>query len=170
MTYQRPVFTGGGLFGKANRFVCNAWTDGAESVAEHAEGIRWSQQQVVRGSIPERWLAKITAATALAANRWHYTFVAAEITALRYGSVLNGTFGQGAGAVNIREMTNNATTVDGSRIPTGATIGPVGSVYVAGTGWPITPLEAYVEMRLDYDASGGVLYWFDAPNPSECGT
>lgn len=170
MTYQRPVFTGGGLFGKANRFVCNAWTDGAETVAEHAEGIRWSQQQVVRGNVPERWLAKVTAATAIGANRWEYAFFAAEVTAARAGAILTGTFGQGTGAINIRELTNSATIVDNTRLPAGVTVGPIGSTYVAGTGWPLTPLAAYVEMRLDYDASGGVLYWFDAPNPSECGT
>lgn len=167
MSFQRPVFNSGGLWGKANQFVCNAWTDSAEAVSENAEGIRWSQQQLLRDNITERWLAKITAATAIAANRWEYEFEHATVNAARMGAILSNAIGKGTGAINIRELTNTVLLVDNSAIPPGATIGPVGSVYAAG--WPLAPLNAYVEMVLSYDEDGGLLYWFDAPNPVECG-
>ncbi len=169
MSFQRPIFENG-LFGKANRFVCNTWTDSAEMVANNAEGIRWAQEQLAKASTPERWLAKITAASLLAPNRWEYTFEPFTYNVARNPvQLLTGTFGAGTLAVNIRETRNSATTVDGSPLPTGTSIGPVGSSYVAGA-WVTTSLAGYVEMHADYDSVGAVLYWFDAPNPTRCGT
>lgn len=169
MSFQRPIFENG-LFGKANRFVCNTWTDSAEMVANNAEGIRWAQEQLAKASTPERWLAKITAATLISPNRWTYTFEPFTYSAARNPvALLAGTFGSGTAAINIRETRNTASAVDGSPLPTGATVGPVGSDYFSGS-WTTTPLAGYVEMHADYDSAGGVLYWFDAPNPTRCGT
>jgi hypothetical protein len=139
-------------------------------VANNAEGIRWAQEQLAKASTPERWLAKITAASLLAPNRWEYTFEPFTYNVARNPvQLLTGTFGAGTLAVNIRETRNSATTVDGSPLPTGTSIGPVGSSYVAGA-WVTTSLAGYVEMHADYDSVGAVLYWFDAPNPTRCGT
>ena len=165
MTYQNPIFESG-LFGKANDSVCNWWTETARIVSENAEGIRWAQQQVVRGGVTTRFLAKITSAEALAANRWTYSGTAFQITSSFGTSVPAGSFGTFSSAVNLRELRNTATVIDGSPL-SNATIGPVGSSYVNDT-WATTQLIGYVEMVADYNASGGLVYWFDCPNPSAC--
>jgi len=162
---QVPIFESG-LFGKANSIVCNSWTDAARIVAENAEGIRWAQSQVVGGHITTRFLAKITSATALAANRWLYSGTAMQLTSTNATSVPTGSFGTFSAAVNIRELRNTATLADGTLLDT-ASIGPVGSEYV-DDAWKLTGLEGYVEMVADYNSSGGLVYWFDCVNPSVC--
>lgn len=166
MSYQQPIFDSG-LFGKANRFVVNGWTDAAVAVSEHAEGLRWAQEQVRRATVQTRFLAKITAATVLATNRWTYDGGGLEITSGRAPAAAGGTFGTFTGAINLRELRNTGSTVDGSPILAGTSIGPVGSSY-SGTAWSTTALEGYVEITAAYDSSGGLLYWFDCPNPSRC--
>lgn len=166
MSYQQPIFDSG-LFGKANRFVVNGWTEAAVSVSEHSEGMRWAQDQVKRAQVQTRYLAKITTATVLAVNRWRYDGVALEITSAAGPSVASGTFGTFAGAINLRELRNDGSTIDGSPIPAGASIGPVGSTY-SGAAWSTSGLAGYVEMVVAYDSSGGLLYWFDCINPSRC--
>jgi len=169
MSYQAPIFESG-LFGKANRFVCNGWTQSAQAVSANAEGIEWAQRQVVQGSVPERWLAKLTAATSIAPDRWIYTFEPFGITANREpAALLSSTWGKGTTAINLRELRNDGSQVDGSPKPSGSSIGPVGSTYGA-SGWTTSQLTGYVEMNLDYTTSGGVLYWFSEPNPVRCPT
>lgn len=169
MSFQRPIFENG-LFGKANRFVCNTWTDSAEMVANNAEGIRWAQDQLARTSTPDSWLAKLTAATLVSPNRWQYVFEPFTFNSVRAPvQLLAGTFGTGTLAVNLRETRNTATDVDGSPLPTGASIGPVGSSYIGGS-WATTSLAGYVHMHVEYDSTGAILYWFDAMNPTRCGT
>jgi hypothetical protein len=162
---QVPIFESG-LFGKANSIVCNSWTDAARIVAENAEGIRWAQSQVVGGHVTLRFLAKITSATALAANRWTYAGTAMQLTSTNATSVPTGSFGTFSAAVNIRELRNTTTLSDGTLLDT-ASIGPVGSEYV-DNAWKLTGLEGYVEMVADYNSSGGLVYWFDCVNPSVC--
>ena len=168
MSYQTPIFESG-LFGKANRFVCNGWTQSAQAVSANAEGIEWAQRQVVQGSVPERWLAKLTAATSIGSDRWSYTFEPFGINSINApaGLISASTWGKGTGALNLRELRNDGNQVDGSPKPSGSTIGPVGSVY-SGSAWTITNLAGYVEIHLDYNTSGGVLYWFSEPNPVRC--
>ena len=38
MTFTRPIFSKG-LFGKANRVVCNGWTEAASLTADNRQGI-----------------------------------------------------------------------------------------------------------------------------------
>lgn len=165
MTFQAPIFNSG-LIGKANEFVCNAWTDASRSVSANAEGIEWAQRQVLRQDVPERWLAKLTAATQIAANRWSYDFVQFAIDQSNLSVVVDGTFGTGSGAINLRELANTATTVDGSAL-NGSTIGPVGSKVYNGN-WMMNNLEGFVEMHSAYKTDGSVLFWFSSPNPVNC--
>ena len=167
MSYQTPIFESG-LFGKANRFVCNGWTQSAQAVAANAEGLEWAQRQVVQGSVPERWLAKLTAATSIGADRWTYTFEPVAISSSNApAALLTSTWGAGTGAINIRELRNDGSQVDGSPKPSGSSIGPVGSVYASGA-WTTSSLAGYVEIHLDYNTSGEVLFWFSEPNPVRC--
>lgn len=164
MTYQSPIFTTG-LFGKANSFVCNSWQEAAAVVAAHAEGMDWAQRQALKGGVPERYLAKVTAASSISANRWSYTFSAIGIDASHGPVSLSGDFGSGTGALNIREIRNDGNHIDGSPLE-GFEIGPFGSKWSSG-GW-LTNLEGYCEMVAEHRTDGSVLFWFDAPNPSRC--
>ena len=166
MSYQEPIFNSG-LFGKANRFVTNAWTDAARAANAYAEGMEWAQRQVVSGSPTETWLAKLTTATLLAPNRWRYAFTGFDITSAGGVATSSNTFGEGTLALNIRELRNTAAALDGSPIPTGATAGPVGSSW-NGTAWTTTNLEGYVWMHASYCTDGTTLFWCDTPNPVRC--
>lgn len=166
MTYQEPIFQRG-LFGQANAFVVNAWGNAARVASEYAEGMDWAQRQVVAGRQTDTWLAKCTSATLLAPNRWRYAFEDFDITASAAPLTNSNTFGEGTGAINIRELRNTAAAIDGTPIPTGATVGPVGSVW-NGTAWTTTNLEGYVWMHATYDTTGGTLFWFDTANPVRC--
>jgi hypothetical protein len=166
MTYQDPIFERG-LFGKANAFVVNAWGNAARAASDYAEGMEWAQRQVVSGAVTETWLAKCTTATLLAPNRWRYAFEDFDITSAAAPLTNSNTFGEGTQAINIRELRNTAGAIDGTPIPTGATVGPVGSVW-NGTAWTTTNLEGYVWMHATYDTTGGTLFWFDTPNPVRC--
>lgn len=167
MTFQAPIFNSG-LFGKANEFVCNAWTESSRAVAASAEGIEWAQQQVKRLNLPDVWLAKVTAASSLATNRWTYTFEPFAIDSSSAAVSVSGTWGTGSGAINIRELRNTSTAIDGSPIPAGASIGPFGSTW-SGSAWSTTSLAGYCEMHTEYRDDGSVLYWFSEINPSRCG-
>ena len=166
MSYQEPIFTSG-LFGKANRFVTNAWTDAARAANAYAEGMEWAQRQVVSGSPTETWLAKLTTATVLAPNRWRYAFVGFDITSLGLPVTSSNTFGEGTLALNLRELRNTAAAMDGTPIPLGATVGPVGSTWAAND-WTVVDLEGYVWMHASYCTDGTTLFWFDTPNPVRC--
>jgi hypothetical protein len=169
MSHQQPIFEQG-LFGKANGFVCNAWTESSNIVSMHEEGIAWAQAQVRAGSIETRFLAKLTAATPISANRWLYSGVALAITAAHGPTGITGSFGTFTlNAINLRELRNTASAADGSPLPSGASIGPVGSTW-ANSAWSTTVLEGYCEVTAAHDTSGGVFHWFDCPNPTRCGT
>ena len=169
MTYEWPIFTEG-LFGKANASVCNAWTQSARIVLSSSEALDWATRAKDAFEQPERWLAKITSATAVggASNRWTYAFEPIIISGTTTAA-LSGTGQKATGALNLREFYNTALPVDMSPLPTGATIGPVGSDF-NGTVWPTTPLTAIVEMNVEHKADGSVAYWFSSPNPGRCAT
>lgn len=169
MTYEWPIFTEG-LFGKANASVCNAWTQSARIVLSSTEAIDWASRAKDAYVHPDRWLAKITAATLISGpgNRWSYTFEPFEISGTSSVAVA-GTGQTGTGALNLREIVNTTTIADGSPLATGVTIGPVGSIY-SGSAWSTTGLLGYVEMNTAHKADGSVLYWFSSPNPGRCAT
>lgn len=168
MSYQEPIFTSpAGLFGKANGFVVNAWTDAARSTNANAEGMDWAQRQVVQGAMNRTWLAKLTTASPISPNRWRYSFVAFNITDSAGPSLPNTTFGAGSNAVNIRELRNTAAILDGSPMPNGATAGPVGSSWHESS-WTSSALDGYVWMHASYTPTGSTLFWFDTPNPVRC--
>lgn len=177
MSYQVPIFESG-LFGKANRFVCNSWTASAQAVAQNAEGIEWAQQQLIKPNIPLRWFARVTEATLIYPNRWKYKFepfairetvgnVPMSPVPLVQQPVNEKIWGAGVGAINLREIDNTSSIIDGSPLPGGASIGPVGSRYVNGA-WTTLAISGCVEINLDYLDDGQVLYWFASPNPVKC--
>jgi hypothetical protein len=177
VSFQRPIFQKG-LFGAANAAVCNSWTDAAESVADHADGMAWASRQVVTGAVEVTWLAKLTEAVQIAANRWKYVYepftVALASSAAVPAPLQSGTFGKWVGppahekyAFNIRELRNTATAIDGSPLAGGATIGPVGSTW-SQNAWTTTGMEGYVWMHQEYSAEGLSLFWFDCVNPTYC--
>jgi len=170
MSFQTPIFERG-LFGKANGFVCNAWTESSNLVAQHEEGLAWAQRQVISGTVETRFLAKITAATPIGAtsNRWLYSGVALAITGAYLPTGISGNFGTFSNAINLRELRNTSTTLDGSPIPTGGSAGPVGSTW-SGAAWTTGSLEGYAEVVVANDTSGGVFYYFSEMNPTRCGT
>jgi hypothetical protein len=169
MTYMRPKFEQG-LFGSANKFVCNRWTDSSELVAESTEGIRWAQSQLVQGNIVAQGLCSITAAAALATNRWTYTvslWVPASIAGAGISTVTDPRFNYTT-CRNLREEFNTATIVDGMDITTPAsTIGPVGSVWT-GSAWTTSSLTAVAMVSVVYDLGGNAYAFFDRPNPIRC--
>ena len=167
MTYEWPTFTEG-LFGKANASVCNAWTQSARIVLSSSEALDWANRTKDAFAQPERYLAKVTVAAVISSNRWSYTFVPIIISGTTTAN-LSGTGQAGSGALNLREIYNTSLLVDMSPLPTGATIGPVGSDF-NGTVWPTTPLTAIVEMNVEHKADGSVAYWFSSPNPGRCAT
>ena len=69
-------------------------------------------------------------------------------------------------AIHIRDTRTLSANIDGSPLPIGASIGPVGSSW--SSGWPTSSLAGYVWMHAEYDQDGGILHWFDAPNPVVC--
>jgi hypothetical protein len=182
VSHQRPIFNTG-LFGRANASVCNAWTDAADAVSQNADGIAWASEQVVRGSVPETWLAKLTSAVSLGTNRWKYVFepmtISLATNAATPQQLLAGTFGKTpAGptheqhAFNIRELRNTAAEIDGTVLATGQTIGPVGSTWTnlggGAAGWSLVNLAGYVLLHQEYSAEGLSLFWFDCVNPTRC--
>lgn len=168
MSTQRPIFQQG-LLGAANREVCNLWTDGAEIARDGSDAIEWARAQMVGFRPAEAWLAKITSATLLSTNRWTYSGTAVDLDGSNAPIARTDSYGVFTGALNIREIRNGAGVVDGSPLPAGATIGPVGSVWdTATSSWTTTGLAGYVWMRRAYRTNGAELVFFDTMNPGKC--
>lgn len=171
MTYTRPIFSKG-LFGKANRVVCNGWTEAAALTADNRQGIEWAQRQLVTGTVIAQALCTVNSAAPWpgGVNRWLY-----DIQLWIPDPLVAGGIGQAADsrftytqAVNIREWHNVAGVADCNDLTAPlASIGPVGSRYTAGA-WPITALEAKVHVWVVYDRKGLVFPYFDRPNPLRC--
>jgi hypothetical protein len=169
MSTNRPNFARG-LFGSANRIVCNRWSEATELVMRNAQGMALSQGMVVPSEIVELGLVTISSATALAANRWTYT-VAQWFPPPLTGTgvtVPNNQRMTYTEAINLREWHNTATIVDGMDITAPAsTIGPVGSKW-NGSAWPTSSLEAKVMLYVVRNTAGAAQPVFDRPNPIRC--
>jgi hypothetical protein len=154
--------------GSANRFVANAWTDSASTVAQHQDGIVWAQQQLVQPTVVASGLCSIKTATSLATNRWTYAIELWSPTASGGIAVPSDARFDYTNARNLREEFNTSTLVDGMDItsPT-STIGPVGSIYTAGA-WTTSNLKARVYVWVVYDSAGTAVPFFDRPNPIRC--
>ena len=167
MSVNRPNFRVG-LFGMARHEACNSWTDAAAALAEKAEGLDAAQQGVVGFEVPTTHLAKMTSASTIGGttNRWKYSGVAFVVDGTT-PEALTDDYGLVTDAINIREFRNDGSTIDGSPIPSGASVGPVGSSW-SGSAWSTSELAGYVWIHREYQKDGTVLYWFDTPNPSRC--
>ena len=172
MTTHRPRFNQG-LFGKANRFVTNGWTDAANAVAQHQQGIEWATSQLVQPQVAEMFLCTVNTATAIpgASYRWTYGIE------LWYPPSPTGASGVPApadarftfaAAYNLREWHNTATFLDGMD-PTNPSVvvGPVGSRW-NGSAFTTSSLEAKVVAWVTADLSGAAFAYFDRPNPVRC--
>jgi hypothetical protein len=171
MTFQRPIFSKG-LFGKANRMVCNGWTQAAAVTQDNAQGIEWAQRQIVRGNIIAQGLCTVLSAAAWsgATNRWLYTvklWVPDPYVAGGIAQPNDDRFSY-TNCANLREWHNVAGVADCMDLTTPlAEIGPVGSRYTGGA-WPTTNLEAKVHVCVVYDRKGLHFPYFDRPNPIRC--
>ena len=171
MTYTRPIFSRG-LFGKANRLVCNGWTEAAAAVGENRQGLDWAQRQLVRGTVIAQALCTVNSATAWSGgtNRWLYSvqlWVPDPYVAGGIAQPADSRFTY-TDCVNIREWHNVAGLAVCNDLTTpAASIGPVGSQYTAGA-WPTTNLSAKVHVWVVYDRKGLVFPYFDRPNPLRC--
>lgn len=170
MTYFNPLFSGG-LFGKANAAVCNAWTDAARFSTQNQETVRWAAAQSKKSLVVARAVCKISAATSIGVLRWHYTislWTPPSTSGTQLTPNASDQWFTSTTCRNLREQFNDATTVDGIDIsapPT--TVGPVGSVFTNGA-WPITNLNAVAEVSIIYDTAGKAYAYFDRPNPMRC--
>lgn len=174
MTFTRPIFSQG-VGGKANRVVTNSWTDAAEMVARHAQGMEWATSQLVQRQVSAMELCQVLSATAIGSgtNRWTYEIKLwtppspTGATGVAAPTDERFTF---ATAYNLREWHNNASTVDGMPTTTpNITVGPVGSVW-NGTAFPTTNLSAKLMAWCVHDLSGAAFAYFDRPNPVRCTT
>lgn len=167
MSVNRPNFRVG-LFGMARHEACNSWTDAAAELADKAEGLDAAQQGVVGYEVPTTYLAKMTSASTIGGttNRWLYSGVAIVVDGTT-PEAMSDSFGLVTDAINIREFRNDSTTIDGSPIPSGASVGPVGSSWV-DSAWTTSSMAGYVWIHREYKKDGSALYWFDTPNPSRC--
>jgi hypothetical protein len=170
MSNQRPIFNSG-LYGKANRTVMNAFMESADTLSVNQGAIDWAY----RASMPEAFttrtfLARIQTASVITASaRWSYSGTEAVLlSASPWHENVSGTEYNFSGALNIRELFNSSTLVDGMDISSPAsTIGPVGSSW-SGTAWTTGSLAAVVVMTVAYTKTGGISYYFDRPNPIRC--
>lgn len=171
MPIMRPIFDGRGMpgaRGKAGREVANTWTNGAEVALAGVQQLDNAKLQLFPSTIAYRWLGKCTAATSIGANRWKYEGEAIAIAGTAPILLAAGDqFGRFVDALNIRELRNDATAIDGSPLPAGATIGPVGSTWSGGS-WSTTELAGYVELCAGYLDDGSLLVWFSENNPGRC--
>lgn len=171
MTWHRPNFRDG-LFGAANRFVTNAWTDSADAVKRNAEGLAWAQQQVVSANLVKFHLCTLKSATLVTPNIWKY-----QVTVWSPPHPAGGGVADPADkrfdwpeVWNLREFHNTASVVDGMDITNPpVSVGPVGSTW-NGTAWTLTPLQAKVNVWVVYDLAGKAYPYFDRPNPVRCET
>lgn len=168
MSKHDPIFQRQ-INGAASREWANRLTQAGGLVDESRTLLEDGLMRMFQGGIPVCWLAKGTAASAIsgASNRWTYDGQVLIIDGTSPDTT-SDQFGVFAGAINIRELRNTSTHVDGSEIPTGASIGPVGSVY-SGGAWTTSSLAGYFQLHASYKKDGSVLFWFDAPNPMRCG-
>ena len=172
MTYMDPIFSQG-LMGKANRHVCNAWTDAARFAQGSAEAVNWAQQQAKRPLVMARALCEIVSATTVPGkfNQWNYVvrlWTPPPPSGIGGYTPPTDSWFTTSFCKNLREYYNDASNVDGMSLTSpAATIGPVGSHW-NGTVWTTTLLEAHAEVSIVYDTAGAAYFYFDRPNPMRC--
>jgi len=175
MAFQNPIFNGN-LYGGLTRFAMNGFAQTQRVATANAAGIKFAQGEAFNKAPNKSVLVTLESATAIVGqfNRWRYSVKIWFPTPIGGGGITlptNDKSGTYASAINLREMHNTATLVDGMNISTApaATVGPVGSIYDASTSsWPIGQLTAKVELHVCYDSSGATFAYFDRPNPIRC--
>lgn len=179
MSNQRPIFNeNAGLFGKANRVVMNGIMDTVDTVNQYQAALMSAQQLLLEQRQTMRFfLAKLNTATSLGTGTYKWTYSGTPFvlntlgTPAGYpsGAAVNDAADQFSAAINLREFYNHSNPVDGMN-PTapGVSVGPVGSTYVASNQWSTTNLEAVVIVYVTVNTTGGVVYFFDRPNPVRC--
>jgi hypothetical protein len=168
MSWQNPTFSRG-LGGAANRLVANQWSQGAATATANADVLRWGRSEMAAGQVISMGLCQVTTAALHAPNRWIYAVSIWFPPPLGGGGIsppTDQTFSYNA--QNLREFHNTAATVDGMDITNPPVIvGPVGSVW-DGTQFPLTNLEAKVNVWVVYALDGTAWAYFDRPNPIVC--
>jgi hypothetical protein len=173
MAFQNPIFNGN-LYGGLTRFAMNGFAQTQRVATANAAGIKYAQAEAFAKAPNKSVLVTLESATLIAANRWTYAVKIWFPTPIGGGGITlptNDKSGTYEAAINLREMHNTSTIVDGMNISTApaATAGPVGSIYSTNTAsWPTTQLSAKVELHVCYDSSGAVFAYFDRPNPIRC--
>ena len=173
MAFKNPIFNGN-LYGGLTRFAMNGFAQTQRVATANAAGIKFAQAEAFAKAPNKSVLVTLESATLIAANRWTYAVKIWFPTPIGGGGITlptNDKSGTYEAAINLREMHNTSTIVDGMNISTApaATAGPVGSIYSTNTAsWPTTQLSAKVELHVCYDSSGAVFAYFDRPNPIRC--
>jgi hypothetical protein len=173
MAWQNTIFNGN-MYGGLTRFAMNGFAQTQRVATANAAGIKFAQGEAFNKAPTKSVLVTLETATLYSANRWTYAVKIWFPTPIGGGGITlptNDKSGTYEAAINLREMHNTSTIVDGMNISTApaATAGPVGSIYSTNTAsWPTTQLSAKVELHVCYDSSGAVFAYFDRPNPIRC--
>ena len=175
MAFQNPIFNGN-LYGGLTRFAMNGFAQTQRVATANAAGIKFAQGQAFEKAPTKSILVSLDSATPIsgAFNRWTYAvriWFPTPITGTGITVPTNDLSGTYAAAINLRELYNTSTLVDGMNISIApaATVGPVGSIYDSGTAqWPTGQLSAKVELHVSNDSTGAVFAYFDRPNPLRC--
>lgn len=179
MSNQRPIFNeNAGLFGKANRVVMNGIIDTVDTVNQYQAAMMAAQQLLLEQRQTMRFfLAKLNTATSLGTGTYKWTYSGTPFvlntlgTPAGYpsGAAVNDSADQFSAAINLREFYNHSNPVDGMN-PTmpAVSVGPVGSTYTGQNTWTTSNLQAVVIVYVTVNSSGGVVYFFDRPNPVVC--
>lgn len=175
MAFQNPIFNGN-LYGGLTRFAMNGFAQTQRVATANAAGIKFAQGEAFAKAPTKSVLVSLDSATAIsgAFNRWTYSvkiWFPTPVTGTGITVPTNDLSGTYAAAINLRELYNTSTLVDGMNISIApaATVGPVGSIYDSGTAqWPTGQLSAKVELHVSNDSTGAVFAYFDRPNPLRC--
>jgi hypothetical protein len=172
VSYQRPKFTQG-VYGGLTRPVMQDMQRAGDVIRDQAGGdaIAWANTRRMEGNSVSMGLVEITGATLIsgASYRWNYSVKlwhpagAGGITLPSTDSRFTYT-----NALNLRELYNTATLVDGVTVNATPTdqFGPVGS-YFTGGAWA-TQYSARVQLFVVYNTAGAAWPYFDRPNPYRC--
>lgn len=156
--------------GPLTREAAQAQLHGAALARDNAEAIGAAARELVPPPrLPRRFLAKLTAAEPIDGedNQWTYTGQAAVRKSDGTAVLVEDEWGLFENGINLDEYGNTATVVAGCPLPTGATIGPVGSTLVEGT-WTTEGLDALVMVDVDYLEDGSPVVFFSRANPGAC--
>lgn len=164
----RPVLTRN-VIGSLTRETTQLMIDGAALAMDNAPAIDAAKQLLLPGQTAMRFLAKFTAATAMGGtyNRYLYTGEPMMIDYAHDPQLLTDSWGEITDAINISELRNTETELDGTPLPDGATAGPFGSSWT-GSAWTTSGLNGYAECCATFRDDGTLLFWFDKQLPIRC--